>query len=82
MCFHKWDNGGYAILPNLINKNKNKTKFIRKNNQFSYDTSSFFNDIKKAIDIRDERVYRKLSLEFTQIWINRANKKLNMFEKI
>ena len=69
-------------MPKLIKKNQNKTKFSQKKNQFSPNSSNFFNDIKKAIDIKDEKVYRKLSTEFTQIWLNKNNKKLNLFEEI
>ena len=39
-------------------------------------------EIKKAIEIRDEKVYRKLSIEFSQIWLNKYTKKLDLFEKI
>ena len=73
---------GNAFLSRLIKKNNNKTKFSQKESQFSSNSTNFFNDIKKAIEIRDEKVYRKLSLEFTQIWLNKSNKKLNVFEEI
>ena len=69
-------------MPRLIKKNNNKTKFSQKKSQFSSNSTNFFNDIKKAIEIRDEKVYRKLSLEFTQIWLNKNNKKLNVLEEI
>ena len=69
-------------MPKLIKKNQNKTKFSQKKSQLSQNSSNFFNDIKKAIEIRDEKVYRKLSTEFTQIWLNKNNKKLNLFEEI
>ena len=69
-------------MPRLIKKNNNKTKFTQQKNQISSNSTNFFNDVKKAIEIRDEKVYRKLSLEFTQIWLNKSYKKLNAFEEI
>ena len=69
-------------MSKLFKKNNNKTKFSKKNNNISSNSLNFFNDIKKAIEIRDEKVYRKLSLEFTQIWLNKSYKKLNAFEEI
>ena len=69
-------------MPNLLKKNNIKTKFSKKENQLSSNTSNFFNDIQKAIEIKDEKVYRKLSIEFSQIWMNKYTKKLNLFEEI
>ncbi len=65
-----------------LQKKNNKTKFTQKNSQFSSKSSNFFNDIKKAIEIKDEKIYRKLSKEFSQIWLNKNIKKLNLFEEI
>ena len=61
---------------------KNKTKFSNKNNKFSSNSSNFFNEIQKAIEFRDEKVYRKLSIEFSKIWLNKYTKKLNLIEEI
>ena len=69
-------------MPKLFKKNYNKTKFSKKKNNISSNTSNFFNEIKKAIDIKDEKVYRKLSIEFSQIWLNKYTKNLNVFEEI
>ncbi len=69
-------------MPKLIKKNNNKTKFSQKESHFSSKSSNFFNEIKKAIEIKDEKVYRKLSIEFSQIWLNKSYKKLNAFEEI
>ena len=69
-------------MPKLFKKNNNKTKFTQKINNSSLNSSNFFNEIKKAIEIRDEKVYRKLSIEFSQIWLNKYTKKLDLFEKI
>lgn len=69
-------------MPRLIKKNNNKTKFSQKRSQFSSNSSNFFDEIKKAIEIKDEKVYRKLSIEFSQIWLNKSYKKLNVLEEI
>ena len=69
-------------MTKLFKKNNNKTKFSKKNNNISSNTSNFFNEIKKAIEISDEKVYRKLSIEFSQIWLNKYTKNLNVFEEI
>ena len=69
-------------MPRLFKKNNNKTKFLQKKDHFSSNSTNFFNEIKKAIEIKDEKVYRKLSIEFSQIWLNKSYKKLNVFEEI
>ena len=69
-------------MPRLIKKNNNKTKFSQKGSQFSSNSSNFFDEIKKAIEIKDEKVYRKLSIEFSQIWLNKSYKKSNVLEEI
>jgi len=69
-------------LTKLFKKNNTKTKFSKKNNNISSNTSNFFNEIKKAIEIRDEKVYRKLSIEFSQIWLNKYTRNLDLFEEI
>ena len=69
-------------MPKLFKKNNTKTKFTQKKNNLSVNSSNFFNDIKKAIEIKDEKVYRKLSIEFSQIWLNKYAKKLDLFEEI
>ena len=69
-------------MPKLFKKNNNKTKFSKKKKHLSSNTLNFFNDIKKAIEIKDEKVYRKLSIEFSQIWLNKSTKNLNLFEEI
>jgi len=60
---------------------KNKTKFSKKKTNFSSNQSNFFNEIQKAIEFRDEKVYRKLSIEFSKIWLNKYSKKLNLIEE-
>jgi hypothetical protein len=73
---------GGAFLSKLFKKNNNKTKFSKKKNHLSSNTSNFFNEIKKAINIKDEKVYRKLSIEFSKIWLKKNTKNLNVFEEI
>jgi len=69
-------------LSKLFKKNKRKTKFSKKKTDFSSNQSNVFNDIQKAIEFKDEKVYRKLSIEFSKIWLNKYSKKLNLIEEI